>query len=71
MATFIELGKATYPKKIGNRQIDPLEGKSLTPIFNNEKEMDMTPCTSISAPTELLERESETGIGKRREMGTL
>ena len=37
MATFIELGKATYPKKIGNRQIDPLEGKSLTPIFNNEK----------------------------------
>ena len=37
MATFIELGEATYPKKIGNRQIDPLEGKSLTPIFNNEK----------------------------------
>lgn len=37
MATFIELGKATYPRKIGNRQVDPLEGKSLTPIFNNEK----------------------------------
>lgn len=33
MATFIELGEAKYPEKIGERIIDPLEGKSLVPIF--------------------------------------
>lgn len=37
MATFIELGGAIYPKTIGNRKIDPLEGKSLVPIFKGEK----------------------------------
>ena len=35
MATFLELGKAKYPKQAGNRIIEPLEGKSLVPIFKN------------------------------------
>lgn len=34
MATFLELGRATYPKQVGNRLIEPLEGRSLVPIFN-------------------------------------
>ena len=37
MATFIELGGTVYPKMIGNRKIDPLEGKSLVPIFRGIK----------------------------------
>ena len=36
MATVIELSGATYPKRIGNRHIDPLQGKSLLPIFRGE-----------------------------------
>ena len=34
MATFLELAKAAYPNQLGDRQIDPLQGKSLTPIFH-------------------------------------
>ncbi len=37
MATFIELGDATYPQRIGDRIIDPLQGKSLLPIFRGQK----------------------------------
>lgn len=36
MATFIELSSTKYPKKIKGRIIEPLEGKSLVPIFNGE-----------------------------------
>jgi len=36
MATFIDLGKGTYPKKVGDRIIDPLQGRSLAPIFRGE-----------------------------------
>ncbi|MEE8450808.1 MAG: arylsulfatase [Thermoguttaceae bacterium] len=36
MATFIDLADAAYPKQIGDRQIDPLMGKSLAPIFRGE-----------------------------------
>jgi arylsulfatase len=36
MATFIELTGATYPKEIKDRRMDPLEGKSLLPIFRGE-----------------------------------
>jgi arylsulfatase len=36
MATFIDVADATYPKQIGDRQIDPLQGKSLLPILKNE-----------------------------------
>jgi len=36
MATFIELAGATYPEQIGDRCIDPLQGKSLLPIFRGE-----------------------------------
>ncbi len=36
MATFIELGAATYPRRIDDRMIDPLQGKSLLPIFRGE-----------------------------------
>ncbi len=36
MATFADLADATYPKQIGGRQIDPLQGKSLLPIFRGE-----------------------------------
>ena len=39
MATFLELGKAKYPEKIGKRTMDPLEGRSLVPIFKgNQRE---------------------------------
>ena len=36
MATFIELADATYPKQFGDRHIDPLQGRSLLPIFRGE-----------------------------------
>jgi arylsulfatase len=36
MATFIELADATYPERTGDRQIDPLVGKSLLPVFRGE-----------------------------------
>ena len=37
MATFIDLAGATYPKQVGERQIDPLQGKSLAPIFAGQR----------------------------------
>ena len=37
MATFIDIGKATYPKKQKGEKIIPLEGKSLMPIFEGKK----------------------------------
>ena len=37
MATFVDLAGAKYPKNIGDRQIDPLQGKSLLPIFQGKK----------------------------------
>ncbi len=36
MATFLELGKADYPKQVGERKIDPLQGRSLLPIFQGK-----------------------------------
>ena len=36
MATFIDLAGAEYPSEIGDRKIDPLQGKSLLPIFRGE-----------------------------------
>jgi arylsulfatase len=33
MATFIDVANATYLKKVEGRQVDPLQGKSLAPIF--------------------------------------
>jgi arylsulfatase len=36
MATFLEVADATYPQQIGDRRIDPLQGKSLVPIFRGE-----------------------------------
>ena len=36
MATFIDLAGADYPSEIGDRKIDPLQGKSLLPIFRGE-----------------------------------
>lgn len=37
MATALELAGATYPESVGDRKVDPLQGKSLVPIFNNEQ----------------------------------
>ncbi len=37
MATCLELGKSTYPKKYNGNDIIPLEGKSLAPIFTSGK----------------------------------
>lgn len=37
MATAIELGDAPYPSQLGKRKVDPLMGKSLTPIFEGNK----------------------------------
>jgi arylsulfatase len=36
MATFLDLAGADYPKAIGNRQVDPLQGKSLLPILQGK-----------------------------------
>jgi arylsulfatase len=33
MATFIDVADATYPSQVGDRVVDPLQGKSLLPIF--------------------------------------
>jgi arylsulfatase A-like enzyme len=37
LATFIDLSGAKYPKQVGARTIDPIEGKSLLPIFQGEE----------------------------------
>lgn len=37
MATFLEVGKGSYPKTVGERKIDPLQGKSLVPIFRSKQ----------------------------------
>ena len=37
MATFVDVAGAKYPKTIGDRQIDPLQGKSLLPIFQGKE----------------------------------
>ncbi|KAA5539173.1 arylsulfatase [Roseiconus nitratireducens] len=37
MATFIDVGNAQYPEQIGDRKIDPLQGKSLLPIFQGQQ----------------------------------
>lgn len=36
MATFVDLADASYPRQVGDRTIDPLQGKSLVPIFRGE-----------------------------------
>jgi arylsulfatase len=36
MATCADLGQAAYPEWVGDRQIDPLQGKSLSPIFQGQ-----------------------------------
>lgn len=36
MATFVDVGEASYPTQIGDRIIDPLRGKSLLPIFRGK-----------------------------------
>ncbi len=36
MATALELAGATYPRQVGERNIDPLQGRSLVPIFQGE-----------------------------------
>ncbi|NNM31161.1 MAG: arylsulfatase [Akkermansiaceae bacterium] len=36
MATCIDLGKAEYPESVGERKVDPLQGKSLAPVFRGE-----------------------------------
>jgi arylsulfatase len=36
MATFVDLADAAYPRQIGDRTIDPLQGRSLLPIFRGE-----------------------------------
>lgn len=36
MATFLELADAKYPEQIGERTIDPLQGKSLLPILKGK-----------------------------------
>lgn len=37
MATFVEVADADYPTQIGNRVIDPLQGKSLLPILQGKQ----------------------------------
>ena len=36
MATMLDLGKAEYPERVGDRQMDPLMGRSLAPIFQGK-----------------------------------
>jgi arylsulfatase len=37
MATFVDLGEASYPSRVAERTIDPLQGKSLAPVFRGEQ----------------------------------
>ncbi len=37
MATFIDVGQATYPDQLDGRVIDPLQGKSLLPILQGKQ----------------------------------
>ena len=37
MATCVDLGQATYPKKVGSTEIVPMQGTSLAPAFNGKK----------------------------------
>ncbi len=37
MATFIDVGNGSYPKRVGDRVMDPLQGKSLAPIFAGQE----------------------------------
>lgn len=37
MATFADVGEATYPSEFSGQKITPLEGKSLRPIFDGEQ----------------------------------
>ena len=37
MATLVDLSGATYPEQIGSRQVDPLQGRSLVPIFQGHQ----------------------------------
>lgn len=37
MATFIDVAGAKYPQRVGQRSIDPLQGKSLRPIFEGQQ----------------------------------
>ena len=37
MASFVDVSGAKYPTKVGERTIDPLQGKSLLPIFQGKK----------------------------------
>ena len=43
MATFIELSGAKYPSEVGEREVDPLVGKSLVPILRGEKRVGHDP----------------------------
>lgn len=36
MATLLDLGKGKYPARVGDREIDPLMGRSLSPIFDGD-----------------------------------
>ena len=37
MATFLDVADAEYPQRIDTRQIEPLQGRSLAPIFRGQK----------------------------------
>ena len=37
MATFLELSGAEYPNEVGDRKVDPLQGKSLLPILKGHQ----------------------------------
>ncbi|MFL2870350.1 MAG: arylsulfatase [Pirellulaceae bacterium] len=37
MATFIDVADAKYPNQIGERKVDPLQGKSLLPILSGQQ----------------------------------
>lgn len=43
MATFIDLTDAAYPTQITDRKIDPLQGKSLVPIFQGKERTPHSP----------------------------
>ncbi len=36
MATAIDLAEASYPEEVGEREIDPLQGRSLAPVFRGK-----------------------------------
>ena len=71
MATFIDLADATYPQQIGDRMIDPLQGKSLLPIFRGETRAARDAVLPLRHRSRLAPGTVEAGLRQVGPVGTL